>query len=46
MPTVRNIAEEAAKTDYRFDTLVKGIVESQAFQMRVKGAGQAEVAQQ
>ena len=46
MPTVRNIVDEAAQTDYRFNSLIKGIVASQAFQMRMKGAGPAQMAQQ
>jgi hypothetical protein len=46
MPAVRNIVDDAEQTDYRFDTLVQGIVASQAFQMRVKGTGSAQMAQQ
>jgi hypothetical protein len=46
MPVVRNIVDEAAQHDYLFDTLVQGIVASQAFQMRVKGAGPEKIAQQ
>jgi mono/diheme cytochrome c family protein len=34
MPTVRAIARGAAKNDYRFSSIVLGIVESAAFQMR------------
>jgi hypothetical protein len=34
MPTVRAIARGAAKDDYRFSSIVLGIVESAAFQMR------------
>jgi hypothetical protein len=34
MPTVRAIARDAAKTNYRFSDLVMGIVTSDAFQMR------------
>jgi hypothetical protein len=37
MPTVRAIAQEAARNDYRFSSVVLGIVKSDAFQMRVKG---------
>lgn len=33
-PTIRRIAREAAKTDYRFSALILGIVESVPFQMR------------
>jgi hypothetical protein len=35
MPTVRAIARGAAKDDYRFSSILLGIVESDAFQMRV-----------
>ena len=34
MPTVRAIARGAAKDDYRFSSIILGIVESDAFQMR------------
>ena len=34
MPTVRAIARGAAKNDYRFSSIVLGVVESAAFQMR------------
>jgi hypothetical protein len=34
MPTVRAIARGAAKNDYRFSSIILGIVESDAFQMR------------
>jgi hypothetical protein len=34
MPTVRAIARGAAKNDYRFSSIILGIVESAAFQMR------------
>ena len=33
MPLVRNIVREAARTNYRFSSLVTGIVKSPAFQM-------------
>ena len=36
MPAVRSIVREAAQQDYRFSSIVLGIVASQAFQMRVK----------
>jgi hypothetical protein len=36
MPTVRNIVHEAAAKDYRFSTLVAGIVNSPPFRMKVK----------
>lgn len=35
MPLVRSIAREAKQDDYRFSALVRGIVESDAFQMSV-----------
>ena len=34
MPTVRSIVNEAAKSDYRFSALVRGVVKSVPFQMR------------
>ena len=34
MPTVRRIVREAAATDYRFSTLVQGVVASEQFRMR------------
>jgi hypothetical protein len=34
MPTVRAIARGAAKNDYHFSSIILGIVESDAFQMR------------
>jgi mono/diheme cytochrome c family protein len=37
MPAVRNISRTAAKSDYRFSSLVLGVVKSDAFQMRRKG---------
>lgn len=36
MPSVRKIVREAAKNDYRFSSIVLGIVESTPFQMRRK----------
>jgi hypothetical protein len=36
MPIVRNIVRSAARTNYRFSTIVAGIVKSTPFQMRVK----------
>jgi hypothetical protein len=38
MPVVRAIARNAARNDYRFSSLVMGIVSSPPFQMRVKKA--------
>jgi mono/diheme cytochrome c family protein len=37
MPAVRGIVREAARDDYRFSTLVRGIVTSVPFQMRTAG---------
>ncbi len=37
MPVVRGIAREAAGHDYRFSSLVLGVVNSVPFQMRVAG---------
>jgi hypothetical protein len=36
MPTVRGIVRRAAANDNRFSSLVTGIIESDAFQKRVK----------
>ena len=36
MPVVRGIVREMARNDYRFSTMVLGIVESAPFQMRLK----------
>ena len=38
MPAVRAIVRDAARSDYRFSSLVLGIVKSAPFQMRVKPA--------
>ena len=37
MPAVRSIARAAGKNDYRFSSLVLGVVKSEPFQMRRKG---------
>jgi hypothetical protein len=37
MPAVRSVMRDAAPKDYRFSSLVMGIVKSAPFQMRVKG---------
>ena len=37
MPTVRAIVREASHNDYRFSSMVLGIVKSTPFQMKVKG---------
>ena len=34
MPAVRAIVRQAARADYRFEALVKGIVASDAFRLR------------
>jgi hypothetical protein len=36
MPTVRAVVHRAAQTDYRFSSLVLGVVSSDAFQMKMK----------
>ena len=36
MPAVRAIVRESASNDYRFSSLVLGIVSSKPFQMRMK----------
>jgi mono/diheme cytochrome c family protein len=38
MPVVRAISRDAARADYRFSSLVMGIVNSQPFQMRMRKA--------
>jgi hypothetical protein len=38
MPAIRAITRGAARNDYKFSSLVLGIVNSDAFQMRVKKA--------
>jgi hypothetical protein len=40
MPVVRSIAREASRNNYRFSSLVMGIVNSQPFQMRVRKASE------
>jgi mono/diheme cytochrome c family protein len=39
MPAVRTIARDAQREDYRFSSVVLGIVRSVPFQMRIKGDG-------
>ena len=36
MPLVRSIAREAAEDNYRFSSLLMGVIESPAFTMNVK----------
>jgi hypothetical protein len=38
MPVVRSVIREAARSDYRFSSLVLGIVKSAPFQMKVKAS--------
>jgi hypothetical protein len=38
MPLVRSITRQAAEDDYRFSSLLMGIIESPAFTMNVKAA--------
>ena len=38
MPVVRAIVQDAARSDYRFSSLVLGIVKSAPFQMRGRSA--------
>jgi hypothetical protein len=45
MPRVREIVAEAATDDYRFASIVKGIIESDAFQYRIKVVEPVQVAQ-
>jgi hypothetical protein len=42
MPVIRRIVNEAEKEDFRFSSLVLGIVNSEPFQMRVREGGQAD----
>jgi hypothetical protein len=42
MPTVRTIVRQTAATNYRFSSIVAGIVKSPAFNMRLKAAPAAE----
>jgi hypothetical protein len=46
MPAIRSIVREAELDDYRFMSIVLGIVASPQFQMRMKSAPSAELAQQ
>jgi hypothetical protein len=42
MPAIRAITREAARNDYKFSSLVVGIVNSEPFQMRVKKAEETQ----
>jgi hypothetical protein len=44
MPAVRSIAHGAKDDDYKFSSLVMGVVASAPFQMRVKHAPTVEAA--
>ena len=44
MPVVRAIVRDAEASDYRFSSIVLGIVTSEPFQMRIKSEASAEVA--
>jgi mono/diheme cytochrome c family protein len=44
MPLVRSIAQGAAEDDYRFSSLLMGVVESPAFTMNMKTAANEELA--
>jgi hypothetical protein len=39
MPVVRSVVRESARNDYRFSSLVLGIVKSAPFQMKRKSVG-------
>jgi hypothetical protein len=41
MPVIRSIVRDSEKNNYRFSTLVMGIIKSDSFQMRVKIAESA-----
>jgi hypothetical protein len=40
MPAVRTIARDAQRENYRFSSVVLGIVRSVPFQMRIKGTAE------
>ena len=42
MPAIRAITRQAARNNYRFSSLVMGVVNSEPFQMRVKGAEETQ----
>jgi cytochrome c5 len=44
MPTVRSIVHDAATSNYKFTSILLGIVKSPAFQMNMKAGGNQEVA--
>jgi hypothetical protein len=43
MPLIRSIVRDAASANYRFSSLVLGVVKSRQFQMNVKTAGAEHV---
>src|SRR5690606_14922192 len=42
VPTIRAIVDEAEASDYRFDTLIRGIINRPAFRMRAAPEAEAE----
>ncbi|HET8697690.1 MAG TPA: DUF1592 domain-containing protein, partial [Gammaproteobacteria bacterium] len=42
MPVVRSIAKQAANDDYRFQSLIRAVVESEPFQMNMQGSESPE----
>jgi hypothetical protein len=44
MPLVRSLSHAAAKDDYRFSSLIMGVVQSPAFTMNVKSAADMKTA--
>ena len=44
MPAIRSVAREAERNDYRFSSLVVGVVKSGPFQMRTKEQPAAKIA--
>jgi hypothetical protein len=44
MPLVRTIVRQSAANNYKFSSLVSGIVKSPAFQMNMKTAAQTQQA--
>jgi len=42
MPVIRSIVNDAARSNYRFTSIVKGIIASTPFQMRIKLADEGE----
>ncbi|HET7131446.1 MAG TPA: DUF1585 domain-containing protein, partial [Gammaproteobacteria bacterium] len=43
MPVVRSIAKQAANDDYRFQSLISAVVESEPFQMNMQGSESPEI---